>query len=69
MASINKTFATLFIMFMFMFIFMNILGENSTETNNYDDEITVGGLVDGSWSVGGSKRAYACSGIMGATDC
>jgi len=54
---------------MFVFIFINILGENSTETNNYDDEVIVGGLIDGSWSIGGSKRAYACSGIMGATDC
>jgi hypothetical protein len=67
MAHINKTFTTLFIMF--MFIFMNTLCENSTEPITYDDEVTVGGMVDGSWSVGGSKRAYACSGIMGATDC
>tara|TARA_B110000495_G_C22820918_1_gene479189 strand:- start:362 stop:508 length:147 start_codon:yes stop_codon:yes gene_type:complete len=48
---------------------MNTLCENSTEPITYDDEVTVGGMVDGIWSVGGSKRAYACSGIMGATDC
>lgn len=45
------------------------MGENATETYSYDDEVTVGGMLDGSWSVGGSKRAYACSGIAGATDC
>ena len=67
MAYINKSFTTLFIMF--IFIFIDTLIENATETYSYDDEGTVGGMVDGSWSVGGSKRAYACSGIAGATDC
>ena len=67
MAYINKSFTTLFIMF--IFIFIDTLSENATETYSYDDEVTVGGMVDGSWSVGGSKRAYACSGIAGATDC
>lgn len=67
MALINKTFATLLIMF--IFIFTDTMGENATETYSYDDEVTVGGMLDGSWSVGGSKRAYACSGIAGATDC
>ena len=37
----------------------------------YEDEITPGGMVKGSWSIGGhgSHRAYECSGLAGATDC
>ena len=42
------------------------------ETSNiYEDEIGAGGMVEGSWSIGGygSHYAYECSGIAGATDC
>ena len=37
----------------------------------YEDEITSGGMVKGSWSIGGydSHHTYECSGIAGATDC
>ena len=37
----------------------------------YEDEITYGGMVKGSWSIGGydSHHTYECSGIAGATDC
>jgi hypothetical protein len=38
---------------------------------DYDDEVVPGGMVEGSWSIGGhgSPHAYECSGIAGATDC
>lgn len=37
--------------------------------NDYDDEVSTGGMVFGSWSTGDTSRAYECSGIAGATDC
>lgn len=37
----------------------------------YEDEVEPGGMVSGSWSIGGydSSSTYECSGIAGATDC
>jgi hypothetical protein len=37
----------------------------------YEDEITSGGMIKGSWSIGGhdSHHTYECSGVAGATDC
>lgn len=38
---------------------------------NYEDDVASGGMVEGSWSIGGhgSHHAYECSGITGTTDC
>jgi hypothetical protein len=38
---------------------------------DYEEDVAYGGMVDGSWSIGGdgSPPAYECSGIAGATDC
>tara|TARA_A200000113_G_C8626579_1_gene277661 strand:+ start:361 stop:579 length:219 start_codon:yes stop_codon:yes gene_type:complete len=37
----------------------------------YEDKVIPGGMVQGSWSIGGesSYYTYECSGIAGATDC
>jgi hypothetical protein len=37
--------------------------------HTYEDEVSTGGMVSGSWSTGGTSSAYECSGIAGATDC
>ena len=39
--------------------------------NKYEKEVAFGGMVEGSWSIGGhgSHHAYECSGLAGATDC
>lgn len=52
---------------------VSAIGNNSTREIDldYEDETTYGGMVSGSWSIGGydSKYTYECSGISGATDC
>ena len=52
---------------------VSTIGNNSTREIDldYEDETTYGGMVSGSWSIGGydSKYTYECSGISGATDC
>jgi len=43
--------------------------DDDDDDDGYDIEISMGGMVSGSWSTGDTSRAYECSGIAGATDC
>ena len=46
-----------------------INGDNST-AHKYEDETSPGGMVAGSWHIGGDPfSSYECSGVSGATDC
>ena len=60
----------IYILSVFLESFANEL-TNSTYDTYYEDEVGVGGMVEGSWSIGGynSHYTYECSGITGSTDC
>ena len=51
--------------------FCNELSNSTSYLSTYEDDVSYGGIVKGSWSIGGydSKFTYECSGIAGATDC
>ena len=66
-------FNTLFCELLCFITIVSVIGNNSTQKIDidYEDETTYGGMISGSWSIGGyeSKYTYECSGIAGATDC
>ena len=49
-----------------------VMGDTANSTlNSYEESVGEGGLIDGSWSMADydSHYSYACSGLVGSTDC
>ena len=55
---------------LYLILFMAQSRAIETNSTRYEDAREPGGMVSGSWSIGGDySLAYECSGIAGATDC
>ena len=59
------------ILIFFVNVFGNDLTNSTSKSYSYEDYSGLGGIIEGSWSIGGydSHYTYECSGITGATDC